>query len=370
MSWSGCAGAALLAGSLLFTATAAAERPSSSSDATSSYRFAWVRGDGAEGCADERELEDGVRARLKRDPFDREATQSIEGDIAATAGLFRAKLRARSDAGTLVGHRELEVRASDCRTLTDALVLAIVLVIDPQASLSKTPETRSHTEPEPESDFGATPARMAVAHAASPSTPCSPSTQQELPAPVRPVERACPPCRPAECPPKQPPALAVQASLRALGAAGLLPNLAPGFGTNAALVFSRVHFAAGLSYFPEQVTGDFSFGLSAAHLGACVRTNPFGALTPSLCAQLQAGAMHAVVRELEPLRPGDHAWAAVGLGPELSIRPVGPLLVEASVLGLVPVVRPRFAVRGHAESVFQSSRLGGVVSVGVGIVAP
>jgi len=319
--------------------------------ANATFRLAWVRGDGGEACIDQRELERRVRERLGRDPFDSGASQSIEGDIAFTAGIGRAKLRVRAATGAAVGERALEVPAADCAGLTEAVVLAVALVIDPRASLA--PGTSA-----------AAPAASALTPRVS-ERPLDDTFREPCPPVAR---RACPPCRAEACPEAAHSSLYV--TLRALGTAGLLPTVAPGVAISAAMFGPRLWLTGGMSFLPEQDTGNFAFGLSTADLGACVSADAILGAIPSLCGQVRVGAMHAVVRELAPLRPGDHAWAAVELGPVMGLRPHGAWLLQGGVLGVIPVVRPRFALRGSNETVFESEALGGVAFVGLGIFVP
>jgi hypothetical protein len=328
-------------------------RATAASEPRSTFRLGWARGEGADACVDERELERRVRARLGRDPFNQEAEQSIEGDISSSAGRWRVELQVRDDTGARIGRRQLDVAETDCKRLTDAIVLAVALTIDPRAPLS---------EPLPVDSIPSLGAPVEPPLEERPGS-CAP-----CPVPPTSAQRVCPVHSAPECP--APSGISARLAFRALGAAGILPGFAPGVGSHASLGGSRLRFTAGVSFFPERVTGDFAFGLSTANVGACVSADPIAVLTPSLCGEVQAGAMHAVVRELQPLRAGDHAWAGVGVGPEVSVRPIAPVVVEGGVFGLIPVLRPRFAVRGEAGTVFESREIGVAGFLGVGVVVP
>ncbi|HET9933077.1 MAG TPA: hypothetical protein VFQ35_20380, partial [Polyangiaceae bacterium] len=78
----------------------------------------------------------------------------------------------------------------------------------------------------------------------------------------------------------------------------------------------------------------------------------------SACATLGVGAMHAVVRELTPLDPGDRVFAAASLGPELSVGLAAGIRAELGAMAFVPLVRPEFVQRGVAEPVFESRVVG------------
>jgi hypothetical protein len=139
-----------------------------------------------------------------------------------------------------------------------------------------------------------------------------------------------------------------------------------------ALTFKRARLELGGAWLAETETAGFAFGLSTAQLGACFDAVRSRQLSLGSCAQLELGALHAVVRSpnLRPLLPTEHLWVALGLGPRLSLR--GPALFRAE-LGcflLAPVTRPEFAVVDESSARFQPARIAFSGFVGLGVMAP
>lgn len=354
---------------LLATVSGVLARAAKAEPSSATVRLGWARGEGADGCLDERELESRVRARLGRDPFGTQGERTIEGSVAVREAKYFVELRVRESNGALAGRRQLEVATSDCGKLTEAIVLAVALAIDPDAPLREPtdgplPDTGSPGAHEPVTATQPSPSEEGSTQPTVPPEPARDCPQTPL--------RACPACPTAPLCSEAPKTSqrTARTTLRVLGALGVLPNLAPGLGIRATFGGPFLEVAAGTSYFPEQEVSEFGFGLSTVQVGACALAGVFERVTPSLCAEVQAGAMHAVVRELRPLDTGDHFWAALALGPEIRFQPVAPLTLEASVLAVVPVRRPRFAVRGQSESTFESQKLGAVASLGVGLSVP
>jgi hypothetical protein len=295
-----------------------------------------------------------VAERLGRNPFSEHATQSIEGSAALSGDRLRAELFVRDAGGVARGTRELSAAGADCVELADAVVLAVVLTIDPNAALSGTPAPPPLAPPPPlsvESSSGPEPAPLG----ACPASPCPPRER----------------CPNAACPP--PPRFA-HASLVARGvlAAGVLPNIAPGAAVFGELGSARARVTLGMLYLPESATDDgvAGFGLTAGAIGGALAWPVARGVELSALAELELGAVHAVVYELEPVRPGDRPWVALGAGPRLLIAVFPPLRLELGASLVVPFIRPSFEARGVSEPVFQSSPLAGLGFIGVGLGLP
>jgi hypothetical protein len=315
-----------------------------------SFRFSWVRGEGAGACPDTRALAARVSERLGRNPFSDAAEQSIEGSVSARDGRFHAELRVRDAGGIARGSRELAANGPDCAELADAVVLAVALTIDPNAALGGPP----------------TPA--------PPAAPPDVPPVAEPPALERCPEVRCPPsepCRPVPCPPRAvPPRAAIVA--RAVVAAGVLPGMAPGAGVFGEVGGERLRGALGMRYFPETTTdgGRYGFGLTVGTAGVVLTAKVSEALELAGIAELELGASHAVVYELEPVEPGDQPWVAAAVGPRLGFSGLRALRIELGVSLVVPFVRPTFEVRGAAEPVFQSAPVAVLGYFGLGLGTP
>src|SRR5688500_15699138 len=94
-------------------------------------RLTWVGGIGAERCVGARGLEEDVKARLGYDPFALPSDLAIEGTAVRASAGFRAELVVRDARGNLLGTRQLASKEADCRSLGEAVAVAITVAIDP-----------------------------------------------------------------------------------------------------------------------------------------------------------------------------------------------------------------------------------------------
>lgn len=292
------------------------------------FRFAWVRGGDAERCPSEREIAERVRARLGRDPFDDAAARVIEGSVTHENGQWRLELRVRDEDGALLGERALGSSGDDCTSLADAGTLAVVLTIDPNASLDEA-ATRTLAEPPPK------PAPPAPAPA-----PCPPPPKPPAPPP-------CPRC--------EEPAVEASVAAHALVIAGSLPRLTPGAQVGGELAWNSARFGAGI-YFQPAVTNDaghITLGLTAAVISSCIAIGR----TLELCGLFDAGVLRVSAEELAPVNPGQYPWLALGLGPRVGFDVTKNLRLELAGFAVVPLARHEFVVRGRDET-FQASPIG------------
>lgn len=156
---------------------------------------------------------------------------------------------------------------------------------------------------------------------------------------------------------------------------GVLPNPAFGVELGVRVGLERTQrWSLRLSslFLPEQRDtsgdGDFSYGLTALEVGACVnsyaqRLVGFGCISPGM------GAVHAVVNAPEPFEPGDRLWFAVRLEAGLALQVAGPVWLEARAFDLVAPFRWQFRVktdRGPQEVFRQDAFMpGGALGLGV-----
>jgi hypothetical protein len=157
---------------------------------------------------------------------------------------------------------------------------------------------------------------------------------------------------------------AVEFEARALIAFGVLPKVAPGAAVAGSFGADWLRMTAGLSLLPETTTSDgqFAFGLTAGSIGACSGRRLLPYLETSLCAELELGAMHAVLRDasqLEPLDPGEHLWAAFGLGPRVAFTR-RPFVLAVGAQLVIPFFHNEFAVQGHDQPIFAGPPLAGL----------
>jgi hypothetical protein len=99
----------------------------------------YERAEGAERCPDQPALERSVTARLGRSPFDPNASDALAVRVSATeSGLVAVVVRLDAKAQPR-GRRELSSPSRDCRELSEAIELALVLAIDPLRAAARPP---------------------------------------------------------------------------------------------------------------------------------------------------------------------------------------------------------------------------------------
>jgi hypothetical protein len=327
----------------LFAASAQAIEPEP-------VRLAWVRGPGAEACSSQLAVVQQVTARLGRSPFAADAPRSIDAYVIHAEAGWRAEIYVREPDGKLAGARVLTSDAPECSAIESATVLALALAIDPEGAL-RAPEPPPLRAPEPP------PVVVAPGPVVAP---------RAAPSPIAP-----PPIAPAE-----PPSIGLGASGIALRGAvgfGLLPRAAAGLSLAAHVAISPSWAITGEAlWMPEAAAVDdrFAFGLSAFALGACAGVARSSAIDLAACGAIWGGALHAVVRGLTPIEPGDRAWAAGSLTPRLRVRLASRLHLELGAQLFVPFVRRPFTVIGFPSPVFQQAPVAVLPFAGLGANFP
>lgn len=284
------------------------------------HRFAWVRGPGAESCADAAAITSSVSARLGQNPFSPGAPRIIEGLTLARERGFAAHILVRERDGSLVGARLLESEA-DCDSLGAAVVLAIVLLIDPEGTARARPPLMPRPPPPP--------------------------------------------------PSPEPPRYHGVAAARALISGGLLPSPSVGLALGlSGAIGDRWAWTLEVRFHPELRTtggGDFAFGLTAAGPGACARFAPWSWLQAEGCGAMLAGALHAVVFRPAPTAPGERPWIAAAGAVRVRAYLLSALSIELGAELLVPLLRHRFFVEGRDSTVFQQGPVLPGASLGLAV---
>ncbi|HKY39294.1 MAG TPA: hypothetical protein VJN18_25325 [Polyangiaceae bacterium] len=292
-------------------------------------RLEWVRLEGAGSCIDAAELETRVKRRLDTDPFDPRASRSIEGVARRTGEVWRAQIAVRAHPGDANPPlRELESSAADCESLSNAVVLAVALAVDPAAAFSD------------------------AAEEASP--------------PPRPVEKASPP-EPAIA--ASEPALVGRADLALTGQTGLLPQASLGVGLGVGTALTR-RFELGLRAraFPDvEVSDDLSYavGLFALTLELCAIARPAKVLDLRACGGPALGLLHAAVLAGDRTQPGERASLAMELGLDAAFALTRLLAFELGARAAVPVTRYRFTLEGSDDALFVQSAIAGIAHIGL-----
>ena len=327
--------------------------PAVASESDAYVQLRWQRSPSARTCPEQTELEQLVRLRLGRNPFAPTAQRTIDASIDFTGSEWHVELHVHDASGPVQGQRVFDVRAESCAQVVDAVGLAVALAIDPNASIASLPSAAAMSEP------------ASAAHDLSAAN----DRNNAMP-PAQPVYRPSPyayvPLPTALPAPKNP--YSVQLTLRGVGAAGLLPNVAPGLGVAGAIGGEVAEGTLSMAYLPETALNQqFSFGLTTLDLGVCGHAARSRWIVASLCTEAHAGAIHSVVRQLQPLHPGDSFFAALSAGPKIGWRGWAPFFVEIGISAWLAVRRPTFGVLGDkSPSFYEVSEVSGVAFLGVG----
>lgn len=322
-------GVALVAG---LASSAIASVASAQSSAAGTVRWAWVRAEDAQRCADAPTLARAIESRLQRRVFDDTAARSIEGSVERSAQGWRARWILRAEDGAIEARRELTDGSPECDAIVEAVTLTVALAIDPSAPLAAPPRS---------------PARAA----------------QPAPCPTLPAPRAPAPVvasQPAQTVPRAPVRAPVRTTVRATGAWGALPNAAPGVGlaVDGALA-GRVRWMIDATFAPEQrftaIDREFAFGYTSASAAGCVDMLDPGRFVVAFCGAVALAVTHVVVFDLEPTQPGARPWVAAMLRARFTARIAGPLMFEAGADAGLVAVRYSFTARGAAAPIFTQS---------------
>jgi hypothetical protein len=310
-------------------------------------RLAWVRGRGADACANERQIAAQVIARLGRDPFRADAGRSIDVYVTHSDAGWLSEIFVRSEGGALEGSRTLASEASSCAGIEAASALAIALAIDPEAAAR--PETaRAAPPPKPPPPLTAAP---------TPLAPSPPPVPPPLPPPTIPIVDRAPQLGSSGM------------ALRAAIGFGVLPRAAAGLSLASHWgVTSSLQITGEALWMPEARTSDgrFAFGLTAFALGGCLTLAKGRTVDLAACAALWGGALHSVVYALTPTAPGDLAWAGASLSPRVRVRIAGPLHLELGAHVLAPIIRRPFTVTEQDVQVFRQTAVTLLPFVGLG----
>lgn len=318
--------------------------------ASPTARLVYVRGAGAESCADEASMRQAVASRLGYDPFRVVADTTLTADVSRENGVFHGHVKLVDASGVERGARTLESRAGDCGELTSAMALSMSIAIDPVSVLSPTPATTPNA-PEPE------PPR-----APEPEPPRAPEPPPRPPPAVVPPprgERASPPV----------PAFRFGLVAEVHAAFGVGPSAAPG-GEVGLEVTSPRFMAALRARFDAPMTASSSQGgtvqatLVAAEPRVCARfpLGSRGGPALSACGLVLLGAVFAESRDVSLPRSSSTAFAAAGLGASLDVPLAPSLSIRGTLDGLGHFTPYGLTVNG--AEVFSSSPFSGRAAAG------
>ncbi len=300
------------------------------------YELHWTMAEGTDSCPGEGAVAAEIATRLGRNPFTHGTEETLHVALSGAPGDWRATLAVHQGDGTVDWSQPLESDDASCYTMADALVLAIVLMIEP-AALVAPPELPS--EPPV-------------------STP-SVSNRSEEESPGEATEE--PPAPTEESPSSYPLHGRVGASV----SGGLLPRTTAAVrlevgGPIRAILASVFQWRLTMRFYPQVRTADedFAFGISTLGLGLCAESRVLERLSLGGCATPSIGVIHGVVYRPEPTFPGDRFWVGLSTVGVASVRVVGPLWVRLEVGGMWSLYRQRFTVRNRTDPAFEQAFAG------------
>jgi hypothetical protein len=317
----------------------------------------WDRLPGADSCVATQPLARAVEARLGRKVFvsPAEADVSVEGRVVKKGAGFSATLVLRDAEGKMLGTRSLEKTDPSCAALTEALVLVIAVMIDPDAALAPPPVASSPPPP------------------AAPTPPVPPETRIEkvyvpVPVPV-PVPAKEKPTRPA---------LMIDGALSGRLAIGVVPN--PGVGVSLVGVLVPRGFIGILGratfVLPRAaplLAAEVSFSHGTLASGLCPLAHTFGPVFLSTCAEGELGLLLArpsglprAVNEARVTLAGGGSFGA-------SLLVAGPVTVRLGASAMLPFVRESFEATladGTKTEVFRQLPVTFAGDLGLGLRFP
>jgi hypothetical protein len=332
-------------------------------------RLSWVRSESALDCLSPVMLERELVERMGRDPFEGTPSQWIEGYVARGQGRLEVQLFERDEAGRTIGSRIFSEEAENCRSLDDAIELAIALIIDPNVRLAERAKLQAPastvTPPLPKATRPSEPRPARRCIVAKPA-PC-------VCAPRRAARQSC------TCPSRDEPAQGNATKLRyadlsagGLVMTGLFPVAAPGVELSATVGTRLGAVRLGMQLLPERRPnsefGDYGYGATLFHLGACVPWT-FSRLQWLNCLALGMGAIHVTVHRPLPLNPGDRLLGTGSLESGLSVQIAGPVRLDTRLFGIVPFGRADFHVLSQTGSrrIFLQSYIVPGAAIGISV---
>ena len=318
-----------------------------SADEASASSLTWIRKPGAESCIGQAELRKRVEARLSRKLVrEKDARLQIRGEIAAKERGWVARIEAR-DVDSGGGTRTLTEEGTDCRKIDAALVLAVTLMIDPDAPLAPEPPPTPSPEPEtgPEQEAALTP---------GPPPERKATTPPAQPPPARAPTRQPRPGQPTTTPWRFGP------SVSGVGAVGVLPGVALGGAAGATVIapsWWSIQARGALWAKTDSEPTRARLGLSQFSLRLCVLPASDEHWMLSACGGAGLGLITAQGRALDNPQSdsGSFPFALASLG--VSRHLFDGLWLSGATTLAAPIARTRVSFRresGASETIYRA----------------
>ena len=291
---------------------------------------------GIVGCPSLASIRDAVAVHMGYDPFREPATEVIEIQIGRRSKGLTARLALSDLAGNLQGERTLGSGATDCQDLTEALVLAISIALDPLGTGGRPPLTSAE---------GLAPASRPVAADGSDEEPDDKGDPESIS---------------AHNPTRSTPDFVLDLAVGGVLDSAPSPTASLVLGGELRWLHASVALE-GRADLPAGVQvseGSIRTALVLVQLVPCLRAGWFGG-----CLVAQGGVETAQARNLPAATVGLGAYSALGA------RALGELPVGASNLSLrlaadllAPFTRSHVLV--GSDSVFTTPAIAGALSMG------
>jgi hypothetical protein len=334
-------------------------------------RLDYVREEGAGSCPDRAAVAGAVTARLGYDPFSAEGARILRCRVAGAGSGLTSRIELTDEVGATTGVRTLASDRSDCRDLSEAMVLVLTLATRSHAAEKASAQT-SAAEPAGQVSPAATsPATPSDAPASAPtlaSAEGGAATSMAPPAAVARARASPPPApralatssSPEASAPRRP--LVIHAGLGAVATVGSGPGLAWGGTAVMGLKGDSLSLSieprvdAPVSVATSAGTGEVHFFTASASLVPCLH---LGSLAG--CGVLGAGLLRGRGENVRGARSGTGPWLSAGarLAWQLPLGPSFGLRIHAEVLAL-PV---RTVLRVGDEAVWATPRLSGTAGL-------
>jgi len=151
---------------------------------------------------------------------------------------------------------------------------------------------------------------------------------------------------------------------------GLLPHVAPGPSLAGRLqIRAPISIGAGLLWLPDGSTPDqaFSFGMTAGFMGPCLDALRGERAGISLCWNLLAGEIHAVVADTRQADPATAAWFGTSGSVLATWRFADPVTAELGLEAIAPLGPYELHAKTCDITVFRQTALAAGASIGVGM---
>ena len=302
-----------------------------------------TRSEGAEDCPDTATLAARVAAIGNDEILDAAGTEPretwINVELLRVLSGYRAVISAR---GKRKGTRTIDDVGQDCSSLSDAVAIALVMLLDPDVPL----------EPKP------VPPRSEERSSVTPQA----RTKAAVPAPAF-ADRGAP---------DETAGLRFGAEASGGATLGVVEHALPLLEGGARLRLGElVALAAGAGYvFPDRVAsrgGSVKVDLVYGYTRACVRLFTTPASRFELCAEPMLGTLRGDSTGYTSSTPQSVVWTAASASAEIYTPLSGPFWWSARVRLLVPVIRQGFSVELDEQRTraFTMPQAGGTLSLGV-----